>query len=131
MPVIASIVPTPGLLLLQVPVPPDVKFTDVYRHAVDGPAIFVGGNATVTVRVTEQPLEEIYLMSEVPENTPITMPVLEPTVATDVLELLHVPGVDASDKIIVCHTQTPAGPVIGAGGPTVKTIDEEQPVEIV
>lgn len=56
-------------------------------------------------------------MFAVPAATPVTMPALapEPTVAIDVLLLLHVPPVEVLLRVIVAATHTLFGPVIGVG----------------
>ncbi len=51
----------------------------------------------------------------VPDVTPVTTPVVKPTVATPVLLLLHVPTPVASDKGVVLPTHKERVPVIGAG----------------
>ena len=64
----------------------------------------------------------------VPADTPVTFPVAEPTVATDVLLLLQVPPLVTSDSGIEKPTQTTAGPVIAAGiGLTVTTVVVKHP----
>ena len=50
-----------------------------------------------------------------PAAIPLTTPVPEPTVASDVLLLLHVPPVVASLKVVVEPIHTLATPVIDAG----------------
>ena len=54
-------------------------------------------------------------MTVFPEATPKTRPVVEPTVATAVLLLLHVPPATASVNANEEPTQTFEGPVTGAG----------------
>ena len=68
----------------------------------------------------------------VPAETPcpVTMPVEEPTIATAVLLLTHVPPEETSDKGIVVPEQTTFGPVIADGsGFTVMTAVAMQPVD--
>lgn len=56
-------------------------------------------------------------MFTVPPDTPVTIPVPDPTVAMDVLLLLHVPPVSGLAKVVIAPTQTVLEPVIaGAGG---------------
>lgn len=50
----------------------------------------------------------------VPAETPVTIPV-EPTVATDVLPLLHVPPLVASLRVVTSPAQTTIVPVIDEG----------------
>jgi hypothetical protein len=61
-------------------------------------------------------------MVEVPEDTPVTMPLPVPTVATPVVLLDHTPPPAVLLNVIVDPTQTADDPVIGAGtGLTVTT----------
>ena len=58
-----------------------------------------------------------------PGVTPVTVPLMEPTVATDVLALLHVPPVETSLSVILEPAATVKIPESGAGvGLTVNTI---------
>ena len=54
-------------------------------------------------------------MVDVPGPIPVTTPVPEPTVATDVLLLLHDPPGMAVNKLMVPPAQTLVGPTIGGG----------------
>jgi hypothetical protein len=55
-------------------------------------------------------------MSDVPANTPVTMPLVEPIVATDVLLLVHDTPPDVLfDSIVVLPSQTAAVPVMADG----------------
>ena len=66
-----------------------------------------------------------------PAVTPVTIPV-DPTVAIDILLLLHVPPVVISDNVIVLPGQTCVRPVIDAGaGFTVIGVTTLHPVGIV
>jgi hypothetical protein len=51
----------------------------------------------------------------VPNETPVTIPEIEPTVATSVLLLVQVPPVDVVENVVVAVTQTVFVPVTGAG----------------
>jgi len=53
---------------------------------------------------------------------PVTIPVSEPMIATDALDVLHVPPAVASVKVIVPLTLTVAGPEMGAGAGVTVTI---------
>ncbi len=65
----------------------------------------------------------------VPAATPETMPVEEPTVATLVAELAHVPPVGVLDSVVVAPTQTVAVPAIAEGSAlTVTKAEVWQPV---
>ena len=68
-------------------------------------------------------------MVVVPAATPVTIPVLEPMVATDDVLLLHAPNAVASFSVVDEPTQTLFVPPIVAGnGLTVSTIVLIQPV---
>lgn len=68
-------------------------------------------------------------MSAVPAATPVTMPDDGPTVATEILLLVHVPPNAELNNEIVCPTQTDDGPDIAGGlGFTVKVLVRTQPV---
>ena len=68
-------------------------------------------------------------MVDVPDDTPVTTPVEEPTVATLVLPLVHVPPLVISLKVVVNPAQTTAVPVTDDGnGLTVTTIVVIHPV---
>ena len=90
----------------------------------------VGKGLTVTFVFREQPVGNIYVIVEEPEETPLTTPVPDTTVATELVELLHVPLPVASLKVVVEPTQTVVLPVILAGkGLTVKDVLVKQPVD--
>ena len=62
-------------------------------------------------------------MTEVPAETPVTIRLAEPTVATDEVTLLHVPPGVTSDKVIVLLIHVVTGPVMACGmGLTVTVI---------
>ena len=61
-------------------------------------------------------------MVDVPDKTPPTTPVAEPTVATEALLLLHEPGVLASVREIVEPTQTADVPEISDGSGLTLTV---------
>jgi hypothetical protein len=56
-----------------------------------------------------------YVIAAVPEVTPFTTPLVEPTVATEVLLLVQLPPNVASLKVRVELTHTAEPPVIPAG----------------
>ena len=66
-------------------------------------------------------------MLTVPADTPVTMPDVMPTVATVVLELLHVPPVTESVSVIVDPAHTVPGPDIEGTDETVITLETVQP----
>lgn len=63
-----------------------------------------------------------------PAEIPETIPEVDPIVAIDVLLLVHVPPVDASDSVVILPTHTAIVPVIAAGnGLTVNANVVKQP----
>lgn len=54
-------------------------------------------------------------MVDVPAATPVTIPVPDPIVATDVLLLVHTPPLDALLKVVVVPGHAVSTPVIAAG----------------
>lgn len=63
-----------------------------------------------------------------PDDTPVTIPDDEPTVAKAIPELVHVP-LPESDNVSLASTHTDDAPVIAEGnGFTVTTVVAEQPV---
>jgi hypothetical protein len=64
----------------------------------------------------------------VPEATPVTTPVVEPTVAIAVLLLLHVPPDVALLSVVILPGHTLAVPVMGDNGLFLKTETELAPV---
>ncbi len=69
-------------------------------------------------------------MVEVPTPTPVTTPV-EAIVATDVLELVHVPAPPEFDKVLVSPVQIPKVPVIEPGDAlTAKVAVVKQPAAV-
>jgi len=79
------------------------------------PVIGPGGAFTVMVFVVgvPQPLE--YVIVVLPAWTPVTIPVILSTNATESFALDQFPPVDTSDRVIVAPTHTTPGPDIGAG----------------
>ena len=107
-PIVATVV------VLLVHVPPfglSDKVILLPMHTAPGPLIAPGAAITVTTKVAAEHPPAAYAIVAVPLATPVTTP--PATVATVVLELLHVPPVVASVKLIVDPTQTLCGPVIG------------------
>ena len=113
-------VATPVVLLLHTPDGVSLERavvapTQTLRVPVIGPTV---GNAfTVTIAFTvvtqPKPLEIAYDMVEVPTATPETIPEV-PTVATDVLLLVHVPPDVVCDKVVVEDGAKVRVPVIAA-----------------
>ena len=67
-------------------------------------------------------------MIVVPVDIPVTRPLLNPTVATEVVVLLQVPPGVASLNAVVAATQIVVAPVIGDSGLTVIVLETIQPV---
>ena len=119
-----------ALLLAQVPPPASVRFMVEPTQTCVGPEIPVGLLLTVTVLVVKQPLPSVYVIIDVPDVAPVTMPVVPPIVACVVL-LLQVPPVGDEDNVVVDPMQTVAVPVITPGfGFTVTVSVTEQPVKV-
>jgi hypothetical protein len=115
-------VATAVLLLLHDP--PEVTSLSVVVIEADSvvmPVIALtdGAAFTVTVSAAMQPAPVVNVIIEVPADTPVTMPVV-PTVATDVLLLLHVPPPEPT-SVVVAPTHTELVPVIPGSGFTVTT----------
>jgi len=69
------------------------------------------------------------VITGLPPATPVTIPELEPTVASAVLLLVHVPPVVASLNVVVANGQRTIVPVIAAGsGLTVSVVVVKHPV---
>jgi hypothetical protein len=89
----------------------------------------LGALFTVTCAVILQPEESVYVIVGVPAATPVTVPVVDPIVASAVLLLVHVPPVVASLNVSVAPGQIAPAPVIDAGVPfTEKDCVTLQPV---
>ena len=104
-------------VLLLTHVPPDSAFVSVAEapmHTVDGPEIVPGEVDTVTTVAVEQPVS-VYVIPAVPAATVVSTPEAEPTEATDIFPLDHVPpeGMPESAEVPPAHT-VPA-PLIAVG----------------
>lgn len=82
-------------------------------HADESPLIPDMG-LTVTVVVVKHP-DSVYVIAGVPVAMPETTPEEEPTLASEVLLLVHVPPGKASPKAVVEPTHTLVVPVIADG----------------
>ena len=129
-PVVRPIVATVVVLLVHVPpVTASLNVMVPPMHTPVGPRIDVGEGLTLITVVVQQPVGNLYVIVAVPRDTPVTIPLLIPTVATDVLLLVHVPPAVGSLIDMVAPTQTAVGPVIVPGsGFTVTVIVAAQPV---
>ena len=86
------------------------------------PVTAAGIGLTVIGVTTKQPVGIVYVIFGKPDATPVTVPVLEPTVASVISLLLHKPPESDSLNVVVNVTQTAGVPVVAAGvGFTVMT----------
>lgn len=70
-----------------------------------------------------------YEIVAVPPATPVTIPDADPTVATDVLPLVHVPPLTELESVVLRPAHTMGMPAIVAGpGTTVTTVVAAHPV---
>jgi hypothetical protein len=119
---------TPVLLLLHVPpVEASARVVVLPTHVVSVPV--TGSIAfTVTTTLVLQPPAIEYVIPAVPPDTPATRPEAEPTVATPVLLLLHVPPLIPSARAKPLPAHIGALPVM-AGKPdsTVTVVVTKQP----
>ena len=121
--------PIVALELLLVHVPPPALVNGVVNpiHTCVAPLIGAGNGFIVTVFIARHPVGGVKVITEVPAETPVTMPVPAPTVAFALL-LLHVPG-PKSANTVVRPSHTTAIPVMGDGSEfTVTTVVVMQPV---
>ena len=103
------------LVLLLAHVPPtvaDESAVEAPTHTVDKPVIAAGAAITVTTTDVPQPPLKTYEIVVVPAVIPVTIPLKEPTVATEVLLLLHVPPVTLWARGDVLPEHIPNVPVI-------------------
>ena len=115
-PVLAPTVATDVVPLVQVPpVVPSVKVMVVPAQKAAAPDIADGKALTVTVPVALQPLLSVYEMTEVPDDTPVTTPVVPATVATLVVPLVQVPPGSVFPSVSLLPTQIELLPVIAPG----------------
>ena len=110
-----------GWLLLQLP--PGVAslnrvvgdVTSVAEHNWVNPVIGSGTGFTVILLVTVQPPPRVKMMVTPPADTPVTTPVVLPTLATAGVVLIQVVVPAASAKVMVPPTHTWVGPVMAGG----------------
>jgi hypothetical protein len=112
--VIVAIVMSP-----EVQVPPETALVNVVTspsHIIGKPAMDATG-LTVIVLIEKHPVGTLYVIRTVPALTPTTRPVVEPTVATETLLLLHVlpATAGATLRAMVSPTHTVELPVTGGG----------------
>jgi hypothetical protein len=116
-------------LLLHVP-PLTLLVRDVAEPAqtVSVPAIAAGAAFTVTTFVRMHPENSKYVIVAVPEDTPVTTPLVSPTVAIESLPLIQLPPVVVFVKVVVAPEHTVAVPPIVPGrASTVTTVVDLHP----
>ena len=113
-------VPAAGVLDNEVALP---------SQTVKEPVIEVGNGFTVIVVVVRQPVGSVYVTTAIPEEMPVTTPVVEPTETTEPVTP-HVPPDEVDERLAVPPTHIAVlPPVIAAGtGLTVTIVDCEQPI---
>lgn len=101
------IVPTEGLLLLQLPpMLEDESVISERAQTFSSPVIGLGSGFTVAMVVLIHPvLDSLYVIVAVPLVIPVKTPVVEPIVAIAGVLLLHVPDGD-HDNVVDAPTQT-------------------------
>jgi hypothetical protein len=115
------------LLLLQVPPPASDKVVVAATQTDNVPVIPDGSGSTVTIVVVRHPVDSPYVIIDVPEETPNTVPDVL-IVATEVLPLLHVPPVAVVLREVVLPWQASAVPVMAPGrGLTVTALTAKHP----
>jgi hypothetical protein len=113
-PVTTPVPETVATVVLElVHVPPGVaslKETVEPIHALEGPVIGVRPDVTFNVAVLVQPPPSEYVRTHVPTAAAVTIPVSEPTVATEGALLVHTPPGVELDNVMVEPRQTGASP---------------------
>jgi hypothetical protein len=90
------------------------------EHIVGVPVIGARPGFTVTVVILLQPEAIVYVIIDVPAETPVTRPDVSPIVATEVEPLIQVPpGEVASIRLVLDPTQVVEVPVMAPIGFTV------------
>jgi hypothetical protein len=102
-PVVELIVPIVSTLLLQVPsVEASLKLVEPPGHIPAVPFIAAGAAFTVSILVIVQPVDvAVYVIVVVPCDAPVTTPDANPTVATPILLLAHVPAPVTSLNVVL------------------------------
>lgn len=105
-------------VLLLDHVPPEFGLPKVVllpAHTVADPVIAPGVWFTVTTEPTGDPHPLAYEITDVPPATPVTIPEDEPTVATPVEALVHVPAPPGLANVVVSPEHTVCVPVVAPG----------------
>jgi hypothetical protein len=123
-------VPMARLLLLQDPANVlSPKTAAIPAHNAVAPTITDGGVFTVTDFIATQPVGIVYVISAVPKDNGVTIPVAEPT-ETDPLAVLHTPP-DAESASVIGVPHKIDDPVIVCNAFTVIVATAGQPEEFV
>lgn len=96
----------PVTLLLRVAVAP--------THSPVAPVMGPGAGLTERVVVVKQPVGSVYVMTAVPNDMPVTIPLVSPTVATPVLLLAQVPP-PVFVRVVVVPAHKAVAPIMGLG----------------
>ena len=100
-------------MLLHVPPPTaSVRVVVVPSQIASMPVIAAGDGFTVTSSVAVLPPGAVYVICAVPDATPVTIPLEEPTDATPGVLLDQLPPAGVSDKVVEYPEQMAATPVI-------------------
>ncbi len=123
-PVAEPTVATAALLVLHVP--PDVALASVVVKPIQTLGLTVGVMvAGAAVTVNSENIEQVflvYVMFTVPALWPVTTPLAEPTVATEVLPELHVPPVGAPVRVDVVPSHVDNEPLMPVGSALTVTV---------
>ena len=115
---VATVVPP----LVQVPpVVPSVNVIVEPTQNDEDAGMVDGAALTVIIVVAVQPVPNEYVISDVPDNRPVTTPV-PAIVATVVVPLVHVPPVVPSVRVIVVTAQNEDEAGIADGSPFTVTV---------
>ncbi len=107
---------TAVLLLNHVPPVVVLASVDVEpSQALNVPVIDAGLAFTVVDSLREQPVGSVYVMLLAPADAPVSIPDVEPIVATLVVPLNHVPPAGVVDSVVVMPTQMAEEAVNTAG----------------
>ncbi len=133
-PVVDPAIAIAVLLLLHVPVPALLSVVAELTQTDVVPVIADGTGLIVTSVVSLQPVVNLYVTIAVPTETAATMPVPDPTVATSVLLLLHVPPAVPLLSVVDDAEHALGTPAVGNMGLTsteAVTIQLKPPVKVI
>ena len=126
-PVVAPMVPTAGVLLLQVPPAVLLPSVVVWPAHTSGIPLIVPGTALIVITIVFwQPVAGVLVIVAVPLLSPVTSPVVgfTDTVAS---ALAHVPPAMLLVRVMVAPTHKLVGPPIVGSGFTVTGVVAAQP----